>query len=298
MTPDHVLEQLPVSSRAHWQLYTDWCDAVGASPAPASIVQLGRFFAAVPAAPSTAVGRVRALRAAHELLHAAFPVPPTELARPIRAGARWITPAEAVAALPLTRYPVGLVGRRDAFLLLLLDQLHLTRGHARTITEADIVTGADITVAGVPVQKSAEAVSCWRCVVTRWLRVLGPAALGFRYTVREILDPTLFTDTHDCDTDVADDWRVAPVLLPAIDQHGWLNPHGPLTTRAMSAITADRQRTGQAPVDNHPRARLEPSTRRTLQDVANAYDDVDARLAALLLQTATLLADNDDLRRN
>ncbi|WP_146083052.1 hypothetical protein [Rathayibacter sp. AY1E8] len=297
MTPDHVLKRLPVSSRPHWQLYTDWCDAIGASPAPASLVQLGRFFAAVPTASSTAVARVCAIRAAHELLDEAFPVPLTEPARPIRVGAGWITPVEAVAAVPLTRYPAGLVGRRDAFLLLLLDQLHFTRHDAGSIAEADITLGGDMTIAGVLIRRSVEAVSCWRCVVTRWLRVLGPAALGFRYTVREILDPALFTDAHDCDIDVPEDWRVAPFLLPAIDQHGWLNPHGPLTTRAMSSITAIRQRAGQPLVDNHPRVRLEPSARRSLQDVADAYDDVDARLAALLLQTAMLLADNDDLRR-
>lgn len=156
---------------------------------------------------------MRAVRAAHDLLDEVLPVLPTEPAQPIRAGTGWVTPAKAVAAVPLTRYPVGLVARRDAFLLLLLYQLHLTRSHARGITEVDIATGRTITIAGVLVQRSADAVLFWRCVITRWWRVLGAAALQFRYTVREPLDPALFTDAQACNADVADDWRVAQFLL-------------------------------------------------------------------------------------
>ncbi|WP_132438080.1 MULTISPECIES: hypothetical protein [unclassified Rathayibacter] len=295
MTPVDVLEQLPVSSRAAWQLYLDWCAATDAVAVPATLAELGRFFAAVPAAPATAITRVRALRLGHLLLGAPFPVAPMEPARAVRVGAGWVSATHALQAIPITRYPAGLIGRRDAFLLLLLDQLHLTRAQARVVVGTDVAVEEPFTIAGAIIAGVDDAASCWRCVMTRWLRVLGPAALGFRYSVREILDPTLHSDTHDCATAVPDDWRSAPTLLPAIDQHGWLNPQRPLSTRAMSTITAHRQNATLLPADNRPRPRLTPSTSHSLQDLADGYDDIDVRLAALLQRTATLLADSDDI---
>lgn len=298
LTADNVLERLPVSTRPHWQLYIDWCAAVDAPPVPATLAQLGRFFAAIPAAPSTATARVGALRAGHTLLGAPFPVAPTEPARPVRVGGDWVSATEALQALPITRYPVGLVGRRDGFLLLLLDQLHQTRHSARAVTAADIAVTPALTITGLEIPRADAPVSCWRCVATRWLRILGPAALGFRYTVQEILDPTLHRDDeHDCDRALSSDWRAAPTLFPAIDRYGWLAPHQPLSTRAMSAITAHRQRVGQLPVENQLAVSHRSSSAHSLQDLADGYDDVDARLAELLLRTSTLLADNDDLRR-
>lgn len=297
-TTQDVLEHLPVSSRSHWQLYVDWCTAVDAPVVPATLTQLGRFFAAVPAAASTAAARVSALRAGHTLLGEPFPVAPIEPSKPVRVGAGWVSATDALLGLPVTRYPAGLIGRRDGFLLLLLDQLHQTRRGARAIIEADIALTPALSVAGTEVPRSKRAEVCWRCVATRWLRVLGPAALGFRYTVQELLDPTLHQDSeHDCDIALSDEWRAAPALLPAVDQHGWLAPHRPLSIRTMSAITAQRQRAGQLAADNevHSRARL--STRHSLQGLAAGYDDIDARLAELLLRTSTLLAANNDLRR-
>jgi hypothetical protein len=297
-TADDVLEHLPASSRPHWQLYADWCAAVDVPAVPATLTQLSQFFAAVPVAPSTATARVGALRAAHTILGALFPVAPTEPSRPVRVGAGWVSATDALQALPVTRYPAGLVGRRDGFLLLLLDQLHRTRHLARAVTEADIALTPVFTITGVQIPRADVAASCWRCVSTRWLRVLGPAVLGRRYTVQELLDPTLHQDdAHDCDIALTEDWRAAPTLLPAIDRHGWLTPHQPLSTRAMSAITAHRQQAGQLPTENQLHARPRPSTGHSLRDLADGYDDIDARLTELLLRTSTLLADNDDLRR-
>lgn len=247
---------------------------------PATMEQLTAFFAAVPVAASTATARVSALRAAHRLTGAMFPVPPAPPMSPVRAGEGWLTAEDAIAGMPVTRYPVGLVGRRDAFLLLLLGPLRLTYGDAQKVTAGSVEVGLDITVAGTVLPRAADAASCWRCVVTRWLRVFGPAALGFRYTVGEILDPTVFTDAHDCDVvAVTDEWRVAPFLLPAIDRHGSLSPHRPLSSRTMATITARRQQAGQAPAVNRAATvpRLADAT-RSLQEVADGYDDVDARL--------------------
>lgn len=299
VTTKNVVERLPGSSRPHWQLYTDWCAAVDVAAVPATLSQLGRFFAAIAVAPSTATGRVSALRAAHTLLGMPFPVAPTEPSRPIRAGADWASATDALQALPVTRYPAGLVGRRDGFLFLLLDQLHQTRRDARAVTEAEIALTPALSITGIEVPQANPVERCWRCVTTRWLRVLGPAALGFRYTVHEILDPTLHRDEeHDCDTPLSEDWRAAPTLLPAIDQHGWLTTHQPLSISAMSAITAQRQQAGQVPAENHLHGRAQPSPGHSLQDLTCGYDDVDARLAKLLLRTSALLAENDDLRQS
>ncbi|QHC61145.1 hypothetical protein [Rathayibacter sp. VKM Ac-2760] len=298
VTAENVLEHLPASSRPHWQLYADWCAAVDVPAVPATLTKLGRFFAAVPAAHSASTARVSVLRAVHTLLGEPFPVAPTEPSRPSRSGAGWVSATDALRGLPVTRYPAGLVGRRDGFLLLLLDQLHQTRVGARIVTEADIAPTPALTITGIEILRADPAEACWRCVVTRWLRVLGPAALGFRYTVHEILDPTLHrADEHDCDVALSEDWRAAPTLLPAVDQHGWLAPHQPLSVRAISAITAQRQRAGQRSAGNRGHTHARSSTRYSLQDLALGYDAVDARLAELLLRTSALLADNDDLRR-
>jgi len=296
VTAENVLEHLAASSRPHWQLYADWCAAVDVPAVPATLTKLGRFFAAVPAAQSTATARVGALRAVHTLLGEPFPVAPTELSRPVRSGAGWVSATDALRGLPVTRYPAGLVGRRDGFLLLLLDRLHQTRRNARSVTEADIALTPALTITGIAIGRADPAETCWRCVVTRWLRVLGPAALGFRYTVHEILDPTFHRDgEHDCDVALSKDWRAAPTLLPAVDQHGWLAPHQPLSVRAISGITAQRQQAGQLSAENRALSRARPTTHHSLQDLASSYDAVDARLADLLLRTSRLLANNDGI---
>ncbi|NQX29894.1 hypothetical protein HQQ81_21315 [Microbacteriaceae bacterium VKM Ac-2854] len=288
-----ILEQLPVSSRPHWQLYSDWCEARSTVPVPASLEQLTSYAQEVPAAFSTTVARIRAVRIAHELAGAQFPYPVASPVSAVRSGEGWTSIPDAIAAVPVTRYPAGLVGRRDAFVLLLLDRLRLSRRRIRAVA----ITDVDVrqwTIAGARLQWSEPVVTCERCVLSRWLRVLGPAALGMRFSTAEALDPTRHSDEHDCELPLDDGWIAAPTLLPAIDRYGWLDNHRALSTRSISAITARRQDLNVEPADNHPQVRLRsPAPTMSLQDVADAYDDLDERVTALLLFTRDLVIEMD-----
>jgi hypothetical protein len=53
---------------------------------------------------------------------------------------------KVLAAIPKYRYPVGLRGRRDAFLIVLLGVLHLTREQARAITPDDVAVTSIIRI--------------------------------------------------------------------------------------------------------------------------------------------------------
>jgi hypothetical protein len=288
MTTASILEQLPTTSRPAWQLYTDWCAAIGVPAMPAPPQQLQAFLRDVPAAFSTSSARIRAIRAAHAITGTPFPDAPTPISLALRTGGEWASVETALQAMPLTRYPAGLVGRRDALVLLLLDHLHLTREGARAVRIADV----DLTrwrLVGTPLPATDSTVACPRCILSRWLRVLGPAALGFRTSVRELLDPAAFTDEHDCTNPLENTWTAAPNLLPAIDRHGWLT-NTTISTRTISTLTARRQDPALPPAHHRPRP-ISPNSRPplTLQALADAYDDLDERLTALLLRTNDLL---------
>lgn len=156
------------------------------------------------------------------------------------------------------------------------------------------VDGNKWTIAGARLQRSELAATCERCVLSRWLRVLGPAALGMRFSTAEVLEPTRHSDEHDCELPLDDGWTAAPTLLPAIDQYGWLDNHRALSTRTISAITARRQDVAVEPADNYPQVRP-PSEApiMSLQEVADAYDDLDERVTALLLLTRDLVSEMD-----
>jgi hypothetical protein len=287
------LEQLPVSSRAHWQLYADWCDARELETMPATGEQLAAYLREVPAAFSTSVARIHAIRIAHTLLGQLFPIPLVAPPSAVRVGERWAPVVQAIAAMPVTRYPVGLVGRRDALVLLLLDRLQLSRRRIRAVSIADVDVN-EWTIAGTRVQRSEPAATCERCVLSRWLRVLGPAALGMRFSTAEVLDPGRHSDEHDCETLLDDGWTAAPTLLPAIDQYGWLDNHRALSIRSISAITARRQDPNVESADNYPQVRPRSEhSGMSLQEVAKAYDDLDERVTALLLLTRDLVTELD-----
>ncbi len=63
-------------------------------------------------------------------------------------------------AIPKYRYPIGLRGRRDAFLTVLLGALHLTHEQARTITPADVAVTSIIRIRGHVVPSLDDPVSC------------------------------------------------------------------------------------------------------------------------------------------
>jgi hypothetical protein len=93
-------------------------------------------------------------------------------------------------------------------------------------------------------------------------------------------------DRH-CELPLDDGWTAASVLLPAIDQYGWLDNHGALSIRSISTITARRQDADVEQADKYPRVRTRSDApTMSLQEVADAYDDLDKRVTALLLHRA------------
>jgi hypothetical protein len=147
-----------------------------------------------------------------------------------------------LAAIPKYRYPIGLRGRRDAFLIVLLGVLHLTREQARTITPADVAMTTIIRTRGHVVPSSDDPASCAACAVTRWLRIVGPVWTGFRGDVIRLLDPTKGTlDRHDCEQPVPGEWRRAEQLLLPLDVHGWARTGVILSARSMTSIIPTRR---------------------------------------------------------
>ncbi|WP_065963922.1 hypothetical protein [Curtobacterium sp. UCD-KPL2560] len=231
---------------AHWARFVAWCEATGHASLPATAATIGQFLTLFPGSASTQRLRRRAIRAHH--LAAGFPDPiPTVEARvwprPEAPGQTIV--GEVLAAIPKYRYPIGLRGRRDAFLIVLLGVLHLTREQTRTITPDDVAVTSIIRIRGHVVPSSDDPVSCAACAVTRWLRIAGPVWTGFRGDVIRVLDPTKGNlDQHDCAQPVPGEWRRAEQLLLSLDVHGWARTGVSLSGRSMTSIIRDCCRFG------------------------------------------------------
>ncbi len=114
---------------------------------------MGRFLHDHPGAPSTRLQRIRAIRYHHETAGCPLvlertgpgpgPGPATLWRRDGRLDAR-----AAMGQQPRYRFPVGVRGRRDAFLILLAGELGMTRTHIRTLTPDQVRLGGDLTMVG------------------------------------------------------------------------------------------------------------------------------------------------------
>jgi hypothetical protein len=213
---------------------------------------------------------------------------------------------EVLSAIPKYRYPVGLRGRRDAFLIVLLGVLHLTREQARTITPADVVVTSIIRIRSHVVPSSDDPAACAACAVTRWLRIVGPVWAGFRGDVIRLLDPTKGNlDRHDCEQPVAGEWRRAEQLLLPLDVHGWARTGVALSGRSMTSLIPSRRAAaadGPPPrevlgvVERQPSRFDTLSLQETYAELGATEAAVDtalARLAAIWNDAQTLGADLD-----
>lgn len=246
MTPQTCPKPAPDSRallEAHWGRFVAWCEATGHEPLPATAATIEQFLTQFPGAPSTQRLRRHAIRARHLDAGLADPIPTVE-ARvwPRPAAADQAAVVRVLATIPKYRYPIGLRGRRDAFLIVLLGTLHLTREQARTITPADVAVTSIIRIRGHVVPSSDDPVSCAACAVTRWLRIVGPVWTGFRGDVIRLLDPTKGNlDRHDCEQPVPGEWRRAEQLLLPLDVHGWARTGASLSGRSMTSIIPARR---------------------------------------------------------
>ncbi|GGL91749.1 hypothetical protein GCM10009706_32910 [Curtobacterium citreum] len=256
---------------AHWGRFVAWCEAAGHASLPATAATIEQFLTLFPGSTSTERLRRRAIRAHHLAAGLLDPLPTVE-ARvwPRSEASDQSAVGEVLAAIPKYRYPIGLRGRRDAFLIVLLGVLHLTREQARAITPDDVAVTSIIRIRGHVVPSSDDPVSCAACAVIRWLRIVGPVWTGFRGDVIRLLDPTKGdVDRHDCEQPVPGEWRRAEQLLLPLDIHGWSRTGVSLSGRSMTSITTSRR----AAEANGP----------TPQEVLGAVGRQPSRFDALLL---------------
>lgn len=287
----------------HWELFADWCRSLDLEPAPTTPEVIGRFLTAFPAPLSTQGGRVRAIRRRHESAGLTLELPTAPVPSALRVGEGWVPVHRALAQLPVYEHPknfrLALRGRRDGWLVVLVGIRGLSRNRARTLGQSQVQLTPQIRIAGQPVapEDSVTAAQCPACAVTRWLRVVGEASLGFRGEVIRLIRPDgIDPDAHDCARELDESWRQAGTLLPAIDRHGWVSPV-PMSARSVSATMARRQIL--APVAGLKTPTPVPAGGRfadaTLGELAEVYDDVDRQAAALLLRIQKILDDSPEL---
>lgn len=291
---------------AHWGRFVAWCEAAGHESLPTAAATIGQFLTLFPGSASTQRLRRSAIRAHH--LAAGFPDPlPRVEARvwPRPGAPDQAAVGEVLAAMPKYRYPIGLRGRRDAFLIVLLGALHLTREQARTITPAHVAVTSIVRIRGHVVPSSDDPVSCAACAVTRWLRIVGPVWTGFRGDVIRLLDPTKGNlERHDCEQPLSGEWRRAEQLLLPLDVYGWARTGVSLSGRSMTSIIPTRRAAAaDGPIDEvlgavaRRPSRFDALTRQETYAELGATDAaVDAalrRLAAIWNDAQTLDADLD-----
>ncbi len=217
-------------------LFADWCRATGRDRFPDDPASIDAFFAQVPVRAVTRNARTTMLRADYQAAHRQFPVPHSPTASAVRSGDGWLTVTEAVRRCPTTSL-LGVAGRRDALVLVLLDAGAI-RHEVRRLTP-DAVDVLGWRVARFPVPVSDSPATCPRCVLTRWLALAATLPPhGWRGETQEVV----FTpppDGHDCAAEVDPRWRRTAHLIPSIDRHGWTG-YTPLSRRYISRIVATR----------------------------------------------------------
>jgi hypothetical protein len=282
---------------AHWGRFVAWCTVTRHEPLPATAATVEQFLTQFPGAASTQRLRRHAIRAHHLAAGLADPIPTVQARVWPRPEAPDHAAVETVlAAIPKYRYPIGLRGRRDAFLTVLLGTLHLTRRQARTITPDDVAVTSIIRIRGHVVPSSDEPASCPACAVTRWLRIVGPVGTGFRSDAMRLLDPTKGNlDQHDCEQPLPGEWRRAEQLLLPLDVHGWARTGVALSGRSMTSIIP-RRRDAAAKV---PIAEVVGAVARqpsrfdalTLQETYTELGATDAAVDAALARLAAVWSD-------
>ena len=267
-----------------WALFCDYAAAVGEPALPTTVSALTGFLTRVPARPATQARRVAAIAAAHR--HAGYllerPTPGVE--RP--------DCGPMIASCPTRGWPEGFAGRRDAFLIVLTGVLGYSHTLARQLRAADIETDTVLRLGGRAVPTTEDPRTCPACAVVRWLEVLGMAdGLGRGSAHMHLSAASALTSTspHSHTLTGSPRWRRAAQLLPAIDQHGWIEDYRPLSSRSISTRLALATSRNPCPDPGPPAAvELTPSDLTLeeilalLDQVADDADALNARIQALL----------------
>ena len=256
---------LDPSTSHTWTLFVDWCSATGHVALPAQPETLAEFLADHPARVGTHRRRVTAINSAHRQrgfsepgrAHAVHVALATRRHERLQAVADALD--EAIGQLPVSGWPHGLFGRRDALILTLV-------AAGLTYTEIAALRRGDLQRQGHELVIDSDRK--WRLGTGAEPGERGPAAVHDRWArVQEIVDgyPTIRVLAHyfEHPPEPAGD-RPAPYLgvaaaeqplIVSIDRWGYtpLRPT-PMTEQSIAAITRAHV-SGQAPA-HRPRTPL------------------------------------------
>jgi hypothetical protein len=293
----------------YWSLFEDWCDAFDQPKEPTTPETLVHFLRSFPAGVPTNTLRVRAVRMHH--VEAGVPldldalrtavggfevlVPATRTL--VRDGEDYTTPQGAIAQQPKVhrgkKVAAVVRGRRNAFLIVLFAHLRLTLDELRSVEAADIEP-APLRIRGVDIPRGDDPASCYACAVTRWLRIVWATERADHATIRQACNvQTYYDDVHDCDEGLEHDWRWATTLLPAVDQHGWVDSHRSISTRTLSEVIGKVQlRTGYREQQwVPPEAKVTRFDEMRKDEFDLEMEAFDRRMAEALARSAEVLAD-------
>ncbi len=311
---------------ADWALFTDWCTATEHIALPANWATITEFTSSCPGANATIRRRIAAITHHHRTAGHPAPVDPSkEIDSPSR---ELIGPTQVdmlMRLLPSNGWTGGLFGRRDRALLTLAAQTTIPYRQLPRLTVAALqIAGGVASVTdhhGVAhaVGSAGDPVLCGPCALVRWRRVLNAEARHKRLPALLKKAEEVTADSHHpCHAPKPIDARTldAP-LFPPINQWGHLPlPIRPLSPHSTSRL-ARQADTGlahhkaldvdelvavvdanQVAVDPAPAARpvydWEAANQRKIDAVrqlaplADALDDIEARISELVARTKDL----------
>ena len=272
---------IPATYQSEWALFVDWCAAFDVESLPASPITVATFLATENPHASRRVWRRRAsaINAVHR--DAGFTAPGTSTAvrRLLSTRVRHITAArERIRGLPVTGWPAGLFGRRDAVVLWLVCVVGIPASELGNLRCADLTmpTVQMVRIGGgheveYPIDPDDPfgLLPTWK----RWIRVRNIMATqpGTTPLVRPL------TNAKPVDPQIPPTLTPPPAaarpgyaLIPALDQWGNLQSlpghddeglSGPAVTALINAHLHDRRpRRGTGRSDRWLRQAIERST--------------------------------------
>ncbi|WFS11939.1 hypothetical protein [Rhodococcus aetherivorans] len=318
--------RIPARYRHDWALFADWCTATDQHPLPAAPEALALFLREHPAAPATQRRRVSAINTVHT--RHGHPAPGRsetvrrrlDAARAARLDRLAPLLLRKAADLPTTGWPSGLFGRRDALVLTLaatgmpFAQLaRLRRGDIHVDAGTLVATTTDgerFCLAPEPATAASAAVAVYR----RWAEI---QTFLDRYPNTDLLAQHL-TDPVDVEPVVLTDRQAGQPLLSPIDRWGHLPlAPQPMTAQSIAALVRDHlagrapartplplrkqgARDDDSPVPLDTEVDLDPHyyergvaarrhARDSLDDLADVFNEIEARADALLEELLTVL---------
>lgn len=228
------------SYRGEWALFQDYCAATDQRALPTTATIVERFFTAVPARPTTRDRRLHAIMAAHR--NAGYHLEELKEATQPAADRRSHLAAAGrmIAACPTAGWPTGFTGRRDGFLIVLIEVLRHTQREAGGLAPAAITLTPDgVSIGAAALPASDDPRGCPTCATVRWLEVCDLVDGLGRAIARELLSvvPALAPTSAHSHRPRHQRWRQMPYLVTGIDQHGWLSAQ-PLSTRSINTRLA------------------------------------------------------------